>query len=164
MERHRRPAICQRGEKILGLVDEVKGQRICIDTAPIIYFIERHVKYRDVIRPVFVEIDSGNIEAITSTITLLEVLVHPLWTGDEVLAEKYRDILLSSKGLTTFEIFHEVSEMASRLRAKYSIRTPDAIQIAVGIQYGARNFLTNDPNLRKVSEIKVLILDDYLLE
>ena len=148
----------------MGLVDEVKGQRICIDTAPIIYFIEHHVKYRDVIRPVFVEIDSGNIEAITSTITLLEVLVHPLRTGDEVLAEKYRDILLSSKGLTTFEIFHEVSEMASRLRAKYSIRTPDAIQIAVGIQYGAGNFLTNDPNLRKVSEIKVLILDDYLLE
>jgi predicted nucleic acid-binding protein len=38
----------------------------------------------------------------------------------------------------------------------------DAIQIAVGIQYGAGNFLTNDPNLRKVSEIKILILDDYL--
>jgi predicted nucleic acid-binding protein len=98
---------------------------------------------------------------ITSTITLLEVLVHPLKTGDETLAEKYRDILLSSQ-LTTFEILHEVSEMASRLRAKYPIRTPDAIQIAVGILYHASFFLTNDPNLRKVSEIKVLVLDDYL--
>jgi predicted nucleic acid-binding protein len=62
----------------LGLVDEVKGQRICIDTAPFIYFIEHHIKYRSIIRPVFTEIDSGSIEAITSTITLLEVLVHPL--------------------------------------------------------------------------------------
>jgi len=34
----------------LGLVDEVRGQRICIDTAPIIYFIEHHVKYRSIIR------------------------------------------------------------------------------------------------------------------
>jgi len=77
----------------LGLLDEVRGQRICIDTPPIIYFIEQHVKYRNIIRPVFAEIAAGNIEAITSTITLLEVLVHPLRTGDETLDEKYRDIL-----------------------------------------------------------------------
>jgi len=146
----------------LGLIEELHGQRICLDTAPIIYFIEEHVTYRNIVRPVFVEIDSGNIEAITSTITLLEVLVHPLRTGNETLAEKYREILLSSAGLITFEISHEISEMASRLRAKYFIRTPDAIQIAVGIQHGATNFLTNDPNLRKVSEIKMLILGDYL--
>ena len=146
----------------MGLIEELHGQRICLDTAPIIYFIEEHVTYRNIVRPVFVEIDSGNIEAITSTITLLEVLVHPLRTGNETLAEKYREILLSSAGLITFEISHEISEMASRLRAKYFIRTPDAIQIAVGIQHGATNFLTNDPNLRKVSEIKMLILGDYL--
>ncbi len=146
----------------MGLIEELHGQRICLDTAPIIYFIEEHETYRNIVRPVFVEIDSGNIEAITSTITLLEVLVHPLRTGNETLAEKYREILLSSAGLITFEISHEISEMASRLRAKYSIRTPDAIQIAVGIQHGAANFLTNDPNLRKVSEIKILILGDYL--
>jgi len=89
------------------------------------------------------------------------VLVHPIRTGDETLAKKYRDILLSSGGLTTFEISHKVSERASGLRAKYSIRTPDAIQIAVGILYGATRFLTNDPNLKKVSDIKVLVIDDY---
>jgi predicted nucleic acid-binding protein len=146
----------------LGLVDEIRGQKICIDTAPVIYFIEENPKYRNVIRPVFVEIDLGNIEAITSTITLLEVLVHPLRVGNETLAGKYREILLFSEGLTTIEILHEISEIASRLRAKYSIRTPDAIQIAVGIRYGASKFLTNDPNLKKVSDIEVLVLDDYL--
>jgi predicted nucleic acid-binding protein len=146
----------------LGLIDEIRGQKICIDTAPVIYFIEENPKYRNVIRPVFVEIDLGNIEAITSTITLLEVLVHPLRVGNETLAGKYREILLFSEGLTTIEILHEISEIASRLRAKYSIRTPDAIQIAVGIRYGASKFLTNDPNLKKVSDIEVLVLDDYL--
>ena len=37
----------------LGLVDEVRDKRICLDTAPIIYFIEEHPKYRDIIRPIF---------------------------------------------------------------------------------------------------------------
>ncbi|MCK4605456.1 MAG: PIN domain-containing protein [Deltaproteobacteria bacterium] len=133
-----------------------------MDTAPIIYFIEKNPRYLGVLKPVFLEIDTGRIEAITSTITLLEVLVHPFRTKNDILAEKYRDILLYSGGLTTFEIFHEVSEMSSKLRAKYSIRTPDAIQIAVGLLYRASKFLTNDSALKKVSDIDVLVLDDFL--
>lgn len=146
----------------MGLVDELRGLRICLDTAPFIYFIEKHPKYLNVVRPVFVEIDAGEIEAITSTITLLEVLVHPLKTKNETLAERYREILLHSEGLTTFEILHEISEKSSKLRAKYSIKTPDAIQIAVGVLYGAGKFLTNDPDLKKISEVEVLVLDDFL--
>ena len=146
----------------MGLVDELQGVCVCMDTAPIIYFIEKNPKYLGVLKPVFLEIDTGRIEAITSTITLLEVLVHPFRTKNDILAEKYRDILLYSGGLTTFEIFHEVSEMSSKLRAKYSIRTPDAIQIAVGLLYRASKFLTNDSALKKVSDIDVLVLDDFL--
>ena len=146
----------------MGLVDELQGVRVCMDTAPIIYFIEKNPKYLGVLKPVFLEIDTGRIEAITSTITLLEVLVHPFRTKNDILAEKYRDILLYSEGLTTFGIFHEVSEMSSKLRAKYSIRTPDAIQIAVGLLYRASKFLTNDSALKKVSDIDVLVLDDFL--
>ena len=144
------------------LIDELRGSRIFIDTAPFIYFIEKHPKYLNVVRPVFIEINDGKIEAITSTITLLEVLVHPFKTKNDILAEKYREIILYSEGLTTFEILHEVSEMSSRLRAEYSIKTPDAIQIAVGMLYGADKFLTNDPDLKKVTDIEVLALDDFL--
>ena len=89
-------------------------------------------------------------------------MVHPFKTNNEKLAERYREILLNSENLTTFEILHEVSEISSKLRAEYSIKTPDAIQIAVGILYGADKFLTNDPNLKKVIDIKVLVLDDFI--
>ena len=68
--------------------------------------------------------------------------------------ERYREILLYSAGLITFEILHEVSEMASKFRAKYSIKTPDAIQVAVGVFYAADAFLTNDPALKKVHDIE----------
>lgn len=146
----------------MGLVDELRGLRVCIDTAPIIYFIEKNPRYLNVVRPVFAEIDAGRIEAITSTITLLEVLVQPIKANNRSLAEQYREVLLYSEGLTTFEILHEVSEMSSELRAKYSIKTPDAIQVAVSILYGAKKFITNDPALKKVSDIDVLVLDDFL--
>ncbi len=67
--------------------------RFSIDTAPFIYFIEKHEIYLKVVKPVFAEIDSERIEAITSTVTLLEVLVHPFRTNNETLAKKYRKIL-----------------------------------------------------------------------
>jgi predicted nucleic acid-binding protein len=146
----------------MGLVDELRGLRICIDTAPFIYFIEKNPKYHGILRPIFAEIDAGKIDALTSTITLLEVLVLPFKTKNESLAEKYREILLYAEGLTTFEISQDVSELSSKLRAKYLIRTPDAIQIAVGIIYGADVFLTNDSSLKKVTDIRIVILEDYL--
>lgn len=45
---------------------------------------------------------------------------------------------------------------------RFSIKTPDAIQIAVGVLYGTTKFLTNDPGLKKISEIDALVLDDFL--
>ncbi|MFH0924665.1 MAG: PIN domain-containing protein [bacterium] len=124
--------------------------------------MERTKKYLNVVKSIFADIHVGKIDAITSTVTLTEVLVLPFRMGDKLLIEKYKQILLYSEGLTTFEIFHEVSEQASELRARYSIKTPDAIQIAVGILYGADVFLTNDSDFKQVEDIKVMVLDDFL--
>ena len=146
----------------MGLIEQLKGSWVCIDTAPIIYFVEKHEKYLNVVKPVFAEVEAGDIEAITSTITLLEVLVQPLRTNNAAPAEKYREILLYSGHLTTVEIFHEISENAAKLRAKYAIRTPDALQIAAGLFYGAEKFLTNDAGLKKVQELQVVVVDDFL--
>ena len=55
----------------MDLVDKLRGKRICIDTAPFIYFLEKDPKYLSIVRPIFAEIDAGNIEAVTSTITLI---------------------------------------------------------------------------------------------
>lgn len=147
----------------MGLVGGLEGKRICIDTAPVIYFIEKHPEYSSLLHPVFAEIDGGNIEAITSTLTLLEVLVLPFKTGNTRLAERYREILMFSEGFTTFAMLNEVSELAAEIRARHEIKTPDSIQIATGVLYEADCFLTNDSALKKVSqEIEVVVLDDFL--
>lgn len=38
----------------------------------------------------------------------------------------------------------------------------DALQISAAIEIGAEAFLTNDKNLRKIEEIKILVRDDFL--
>jgi hypothetical protein len=87
----------------LGLVADIKHSTICLDTAPVIYYIEKNVKYLPSLNPLFQLIDSGELVAITTNITLLEVMVYPIRKGNRSLAESYRNILLHSDGFTTYE-------------------------------------------------------------
>jgi predicted nucleic acid-binding protein len=144
------------------LVTLCKDKVVFFDTAPLIYFMEKNIRYIDVIKPVITLIDSGQAKGLTSTITLLEVLVLPLREGNKKLADKYKTILLSSNGLETCEITNAISEKAAGLRAKYGIKTPDSIQLATAIVRKADYFLTNDLELKRVKEIKVAVLEDSI--
>ncbi len=54
-----------------------------------------------------------------------------------------------------------IAEKSAELRSKYSLKTPDAIQIAAGIENSASLFITNDERLKGIDEIEVLALSDY---
>ena len=54
----------------------------------------------------------------------------------------------------------ESAELAAELRARYSLRTPDALQVATALVRRCEVFLTNDTRLKRVAEIRVLTLDD----
>ncbi|MEI6825823.1 MAG: PIN domain-containing protein [Desulfuromonadales bacterium] len=140
----------------------LKGKVIFIDTAPLIYFIEKNSRYLDVVKTVIELIVSQKAKGMTSTITLLEVLVLPLREGNKKLAEKYKTILLSSNDLETCEISNVISERAAIIRAKYGFKTPDSLQLATAIVKKADYFLTNDIALKQMNEIKVIVLEEYL--
>ncbi len=144
----------------MGWIDELQGQVVGIDTAPLIYLIERHPIYRPIIRPFFEALDRGDFRAVTSTISLVEVLVHPLRRKDSNLAQQYREILLASESLTTIPLDSAVAERAAALRADHQLKTPDAIQLATSVHAGATYFLTNDDRLPQLPHLQMLVLDD----
>jgi len=50
---------------------------------------------------------------------------------------------------------------SAAVRAKYSIRTPDAIQLATALEHNATLFLTNDLRLpRRVENLQLAFLKD----
>ena len=137
----------------------LRGKVVGLDTTPLIYFIEENSTYLELVSPFFEAIDQGEVNAVTSIVTLLEVLVHPFQHGDAALVQQYRDILLNSQGLTTIPLSQDIAEEAARIRAAHNIRTPDAIQMATAIYVGASHFLTNDARLPSLPQLKVLVLD-----
>ncbi|MGH2515242.1 MAG: type II toxin-antitoxin system VapC family toxin, partial [Ktedonobacterales bacterium] len=117
----------------MGWVDSLKGAVVGLDTAPLIYFIEANPTYVSLVRPFFQALDRGELSVITSTVTLGEVLVHPLRKGDAPLVQRYHDVLLGSGSLIMKQVISDIAEEAARLRAVYNLRTPDAIQLATAI-------------------------------
>ncbi|HZU67454.1 MAG TPA: PIN domain-containing protein [Ktedonobacteraceae bacterium] len=148
----------------MGTIDSLRGSVVGFDTMPLIYYIEEHPTYLKVVEPFFRAIEHGEFEVVTSVITLLEVLVHPIRNGDIELAQEYRTLLFDTEGLSTNIINREIAEEASRLRALYKIRTPDSIQLATAILGGASYFLTNDVHFQSLPDIKILLLDNLKKE
>jgi predicted nucleic acid-binding protein len=52
----------------------------------------------------------------------------------------------------------QIGEGAAR-RAKYNLRLPGPLQMAAAISNGCDAFLTNDAQLARVTESKVLVID-----
>lgn len=135
-----------------------------VETAPFIYFVERNPIYVDRVRAIFQYIAARNLRVASSAITLTEVLVMPIQTGHVRYQSEYREMLLNTDGITTFAVSPEIAEKAAHLRAQYKLRTPDALHVATAIQAGCDAFLTNDSGIRRVTDIRVLLLDDLELD
>ncbi len=87
-------------------------------------------------------------------------MVKPLKEGQNKIVEQYKTILTNAEGIDIAEITIPIAIKAAELRAKYNIHTPDALQMAVAIEHEADYFLTNDLQLKLISEIKVVTISE----
>jgi predicted nucleic acid-binding protein len=146
----------------LGLNSEIGNGPLALDTVVFIYFIEEHPRYLPVLDPVFAAIDKGRLPAIASSLTLLEVLVVPYRAGNIPLAERYEQVLTSSRGLRLLDVDRTQLRAAAQLRALHpGLRTPDAIQISAALEGGCTVLLTNDCEFPIVPGLRILQLRDF---
>lgn len=135
-----------------------------IETSPFIYYVENHPIYSDKVDAIFQIVENDGISIKVSTITLTETLKKPLELGDLKLATTYREMLHTSSYIELVAVSAEIADRAAQLRATYNLKTPDSLHIASAIVFGCTALLTNDKSLRRVSEIRVLLLDELELD
>jgi predicted nucleic acid-binding protein len=142
-------------------VDGLQGiSRLFLDTAPVIYYVERSSIYFPLVDSIFDLIIDGAIEATTSPITLAECLIMPYRQNQVDLEQVFIDVILGGENTSCFLIDEEVGKQAAKLRANYNLTLPDAFQIAIAIQSGCDSFLTNDLQLKRVTELPILVLSE----
>ena len=140
------------------------AQTVGLDSSIFIYHFEEHPRYKGLCAEAFDLMETHVIHAVTSTVTLVEVLVQPIKIGDQGLSSRYEQYLRFGPSLTLRVLDSDLARRAAQLRARYQLRTPDAVQIAAALEFGAPVFLTNDDRLRKVTEVEVIVLERWLRE
>jgi predicted nucleic acid-binding protein len=127
-----------------------------------IYHFEENQIYSPLTFSIFESLEKGNFNAITSILTLLEILVKPKRESNLILTERYKILLETFPNLQVKTLDENIADVASSLRANYNINTPDAIQVATSLEAQADIFITNDTSLKKITEIEVILLSEML--
>lgn len=93
-------------------------------------------------------IERGELEAVTSELTLSEILVKPLERGADELAGAYERIISSEGGFEVLTVSRDILVAAARLRAaRRGLRLPDAVHLASAGKADCRYFITEDEQL-----------------
>jgi len=129
---------------------------ITVDTAPIIYFLEGRAHFADYFAPLFERIERGQHRGVIASVTLTEILAGPLSHGNEILADRYYHALAASSNWLVQDLTAELAFLAARIRARYQLKLPDAVQVATAIHTGSAALVSHDRDFRNIREIKVL--------
>jgi predicted nucleic acid-binding protein len=134
---------------------------IGLDTSIFIYHLETHPRYRSLTQELFTAVEAGRLQAVTSTITVMELTVRPWQLGRPAVAREYEALLVHFPNLALADVTRDVARRAAQLRAHHRLRPADALQVATALDHGATAFVTNDRALSRLTELlEVIVLDD----
>ena len=124
--------------------------------------MEANVRYLALADAVFSWIEKAGHEAVTSTITMTELLVPSYREKDEHRVDTFYGLLSTYPNLRWIAPDLETADLGAKLRAQYRLRTPDALQAATALRAQATVFVTNDPVFARIEEFETAVLDQFL--
>ena len=128
------------------------------DTNLFIYLLEGNPAFGPTVKDLRRRMLQRNDRLFTSALTVGEILVKPLSTGDTALVRKYRTLLAAPQVTVSFFDL-DAAEAYAAIRNDPSIKPADAIQLACAAAAEVDLFITNDGRLtrRSVPGIKFFI-------
>jgi predicted nucleic acid-binding protein len=140
----------------------LRHRRIALDTSVFIYHLKPNPKYLAYTDAIFSWLEGPKSSALTSTITMTELLVLPYREGAEPLANDLYALLATYPNLVWVAPSLEIADLAARIRALHRLQTPDALQAATAALSQATGLITNDAVFQRVEGFQTLVLDDLL--
>lgn len=134
-----------------------RHSRVALDTNIFIYALEENPNFPH-ISELFRRLVASKAEVFTSIVSVLESVVPLFKLGEEQRIPDYLDFIHGQGRITVANIDRSIALKAAELRAKYSLKTPDAIQIATALIHNMEVFVTADRDY-KVDTIENLRIE-----
>ena len=139
-----------------------KLKKIGIDSMCLIYQFQSHPLFGPLVYKVFSRLEEHKLIGVTSVLAIAEILSFKKLQENRKAFDEERQKFDQIPNLEIINVDSKLCVAAAIIRAKYSLRLPDAIQLTTAIFCQADGFITNDEGLRKVKEVEIVLLKDYL--
>jgi predicted nucleic acid-binding protein len=139
-----------------------RHRRIGIDTSILIYQLEANPRYVALADAVFAWIEERGHSAVTSTITMTELLVQPYRDSDDDRVNDFYGLLTTYPNLQWIAPDLEIADIAAGFRASHRMRTPDALQAATAVRAEATGFVANDSIFARVDALETLLFEELV--
>lgn len=146
----------------MGLLTALQGDRIYLDTNIWIYALEGFPAFLQELTALFQTIDQGNLNAITSELTLAEALVKPIQNGSSTQQDTYKQLITTTSHLQVIPVQRNLLISAAQLRVSAKLKLPDAIHAATALASQCSTFLTNDAKFQSVSGLHTIVLSQVI--
>ena len=125
-------------------------RHVYLDACVAIYYVEQHQALFQRVDSALFPASGEQITPVFSDLTRLECRVYPLRNQDQALLARY-DAFFKLPDCGFVNLDSSVFDLATELRAQFTLRTPDALHLAAAIRYGCHEFWTNDERLSKAA-------------
>ncbi len=129
-----------------------------LDSSLYIYFIEDNPQFAQAVEDVISQVIETKIPLLASELVLTELLTLPYKKHQQHIVDIYLNLATIIPTFKSIPVSREIAIRAAQLRAKYNLRTPDAIHLATAIECKTERFVCTDKQLKKITEITVLCL------
>ncbi len=140
------------------------GDKVYLDTNVFIHFVEGHPSYGARLKALFNAIQVQATTALTSELTLAEVLVKPLAEGKSKIVTVYETLLSGAGPIRVMPVDRAVLLQSARVRARHGGRAFDAIHVATAALFECAYFLSADARIRVPDELRLVGLSELTID
>jgi predicted nucleic acid-binding protein len=133
------------------------------DASALIYLIEGKALFADQVKKQLKVLEKRHpaLGAAVSRLTWLECRGGSMKANNFPILAAF-DTFFSRQDLLWVELTRDVVELATVIRVKHGLRTPDSLQAACCLQLGAKHvFLTGDATFARVAGLNVKVLASH---
>ena len=131
-----------------------------LDASALIYLVDGEASWALAAQATLRQLASEGtgLQLAASRLSGLECRVGPLRRGDQASLDRF-DALFDQPDLLIVELSAPVVDLATRLRANYGLRTPDALQAACCLQLGPDAvMISGDAGFQRVQALQVRLI------
>jgi predicted nucleic acid-binding protein len=144
----------------MGKLTVPAGARIYLDANILIHLVEGYPEKHGELELVLQRIEKADLRAVTSELSLAEVLVKPYVENNAQLIDLCEALLAAGPQLDVLPLTRQVLRRSAMVRAMSGTKLPDAVHIATALDARCGYFVSEDDRIRVPPTIALTRLAD----